>query len=333
MAYYRAVTLLILLLQSSSIFAKSLLNNDVDLLLRLRKPELPSMRHRFSLDTIQNDNDTHFNTNAFSVKTKQILARADISNSTVPTFNETAFNQSASTACANAVNNYTAAINPSGLVACYNIAVWDNTTGVFQTDVRLYQKSAAIGSFEGLAPSDFSMSFSIPEATLSAPMMMTTNESVTADTPATGEFVLGFQNIGQMSKSLQFSKLTDSDLRALMIPSISLGATSPSGGTVDTSLASDTLSYVAGEFTQPDGTATNITTPEAITLSSPIIASASVFVLPGTHIKVYPVGLIITCIWAGLLFIAVGAGTIGRYQFRVNYRKRVQSSKITSSFI
>jgi hypothetical protein len=127
---------------------------------------------------------------------------------------------------------------------------------------------------------------------------------------------------------------SSSDLRVLMIPSISLGATSSSGDALNTSLSSDTLSYVAGEFTEPTGTATNITTPEAATLASPIIASASVFVLPGTHIKVYPVGLIITCIWAGLLLLAVGAGTIGRYQFRVAFRKRVQSSKVpVSNFI
>jgi hypothetical protein len=209
MANYRASTLLILLLQSSSIFAKGLLSSDADLPLRLRRLDLPSLRSRFSLDTIQNDNDTHFNTNVLPVIPKPIVARADTANITAPTFDEAAFNRSATTACADAVNNYTAAINPSGLVACYNIAVWDNTTGVFQTDVRLYQKSAANGSFEGLAPSDFSMSFSIAEATLSAPMMMTTNESVTANTSATGQFVLGFQNIGQMTNSLHYSMLTE----------------------------------------------------------------------------------------------------------------------------
>lgn len=109
-----------------------------------------------------------------------------------------------------------------------------------------------------------------------------------------------------------------------MIPSIWLGANSQAGGTVNTSLSSDTLSYVAGELVQTNGTPTNITAPQAASLASPIVAAASVFILPGTHIQVAPVGLIITCIWAGLLFLAVGGGTIGRYQFRVHYRQRVQ---------
>lgn len=117
----------------------------------------------------------------------------------------------------------------------------------------------------------------------------------------------------------------------LMIPSISLGAIPPSGGIVNTSLSSDMLSYVAGELVQANGSPTNITTPQAVTLSSPIISKASVFVLPGTHIKTPPVGLVITCIWTGLLGLAVGVGTIGRYQFRAHYRQRLQLSTVANN--
>lgn len=116
-----------------------------------------------------------------------------------------------------------------------------------------------------------------------------------------------------------------------MIPSISLGADSQTGGIVNTTLSSDTLSYVAGELVQANGTPTNITAPQAASLASPIVAAASVFVLPGTHIKIAPVGLIITCIWTGLLLLAVGGGTIGRYQFRVHYRQRVQRALVNQS--
>jgi hypothetical protein len=90
---------------------------------------------------------------------------------------------------------------------------------------------------------------------------------------------------------------------------------------VNTSLASDIISYVAGQFVQADGTPTNITTPEAVTMATAIAASASVFVLPGTHIMVPPVGLIITCAWSGLLIAAVGAGTAGKYHHRMQYRR------------
>lgn len=207
MMNYRTVTFLILLLEGPTVFANSLLHSNVDSLLRLRRLDRAPVRHRFLLDITHNDNGTYLNEYALPVISGHSLKRDDTS--TIPTFDEAAFNQSAITACANAVNNYTEAINPSGIVACYNIATWDNTTGVFETDVRLYQKSAPIGSFEGIDPTSFSMSFSIAEATLSSPRMMTTNSSVTADSPATGQFVGGFQNIGQLTKSLHFSKLTE----------------------------------------------------------------------------------------------------------------------------
>ncbi|EEA22527.1 hypothetical protein TMatcc_001375 [Talaromyces marneffei ATCC 18224] len=331
MQNYRAIALLTLLLHGLSVYADPSLASNLDVPLRLRKLDRPLIQRRTSVDFLNHDNNTETKTNIITIPAKKLLARDD--STSVPTFDETVFNQSATTACTNAVANYAEAINPSGLVACYNIAIFDNATGVFQTDVRLYQKSAATGSFGGLVPSDLSMSFSIAQATLSNPVLMATNGSITTSTPVSGQLVMGFQNIGQLSKSLTFSKLSVDDLRILMIPSISLGATSPDGATINTSLSSDTLSYVAGELVQTNGTPTNITTPEAASLASPIVAAASVFVLPGTDIKVPPVGLIITCIWTGLLLLAVGGGTYGRYQFRVHYRQRVQRAMASNKTV
>lgn len=45
------------------------------------------------------------------------------------------------------------------------------------------------------------------------------------------------------------------------------------------------------------------------------------------RIQVYPVGLIITMIWTGIFVLVVGGGTIGRYQFRQAYRRRVQRAQ------
>lgn len=206
MQSYRAVALLTLLLHGLSVYANPSLASNLDVPLRLRRLDRPLIQRRTSFDFLSHDNNTDTKADIITIPVERLLARAD--STSVPTFDETAFNQTATTACANAVNNYAEAINPSGLVACYNIASYDNATGVFQTDVRLYQKSAATGSFGGLIPSDLSMSFSIAQATLSNPMLMTTNGSITASTPAGGQFVMGFQNIGQLSKSLTFSKLS-----------------------------------------------------------------------------------------------------------------------------
>jgi hypothetical protein len=206
MQNYRAIALLTLLIHGLSVYANPSLASNLDVPLRLRRLDRPLIQRRTSIDFLSHDNNTETKADIINIPAERLLARAD--STSVPTFDETAFNQSATTACTNAVNNYAEAINPSGLVACYNIASYDNATGVFQTDVRLYQKSAATGSFGGLIPSDLSMSFSIAQATLSNPMLMTTNGSITASTPAGGQFVMGFQNIGQLSKSLTFSKLS-----------------------------------------------------------------------------------------------------------------------------
>ncbi|KAH8705931.1 hypothetical protein BGW36DRAFT_422459 [Talaromyces proteolyticus] len=314
MQQYSTIVLLLAALHGLPAFAGVLQSNiELAFLSRTSGPVL-SRREPVALF---NDSASP-NKNFVSLKQRLKVVRSTTPTN-LPNVDEAAFNQSVTTACANAVKNYTSAVNPSGIVACYNVAAFDNSTGIFETDVRLYQKSAAFGEFQGIAVSDYSMSFSIPEATVSSPQLMVNGS--TSNTPASGQLLMGFQNVGQLSKTIQFSKLTTSDLKYLMVPAITLSATTNTGTVANTSLASDMISYVAGQLTQGNGAPTNITTPEAVTMATAIAASASVFVLPGTNIMVAPVGLIITCIWSGLLIAAVGAGTIGRFQYRMQYRR------------
>jgi hypothetical protein len=119
-----------------------------------------------------------------------------------------------------------------------------------------------------------------------------------------------------------------SDLRILLIPSIALIARNhTTQGIIGTTLSSDTLSYVAGELVQSNKSFANITFPEAAALSGPLVSSLSKFVLPGTHIMVFPIGFIITGSWVALLMLAIGVGTIGRYRFRQHYRRRIQRAQ------
>jgi hypothetical protein len=182
----------------------SVLQNNIDLALRSRTAG-PLLNRRTPLILFNNSQPA--NKSRVSPNIRKIIARTDTSTSNTPDFDETAFDTSVTAACANAVTNYASCVNPSGIVACYNIASWDNSTGVFQTDTRLYQKSAAVNEFSGLNMSDFSMSFSIPEAILSSPKMIA-NTSMDSSTPTPNRFLIGFQNVGQLSKSIQFSKLT-----------------------------------------------------------------------------------------------------------------------------
>lgn len=201
MRHYSVSLSLFLLLQVLPAFAKNLLNN-IEL----------SWNHRRSLDhsleraawvVVDKERGPK---PAQSVTRRTTTKRAT---SAASTFDAQAFNQTAAEACTDAVSSYSTAVNPSGIVACYNIAFWDNSTGVFQTDVRFYQKSDPVGEFTGVQPSDYTLSVSIPKASLSAPQMILRNGSLGGSQPARGQFLQGFQNIGRMSESLEYSKLTE----------------------------------------------------------------------------------------------------------------------------
>ena len=48
------------------------------------------------------------------------------------------------------------------------------------------------------------------------------------------------------------------------------------------------------------------------------------FVLPGTHLGIFPIGLIITGGWTALRIATLGVGTVGRMKFRDQYRAEKQ---------
>jgi hypothetical protein len=58
------------------------------------------------------------------------------------------------------------ASNPSGIVVCYNLPFLDNTTGVFQAELRMYNVSAPIDPWVGVTAADVSMTLSYLGATV-----------------------------------------------------------------------------------------------------------------------------------------------------------------------
>jgi hypothetical protein len=58
------------------------------------------------------------------------------------------------------------ASNPSGIVVCYNLPFLDNTTGVFQAELRMYNVSAPIDPWLGVTAADVSMTLSYLGATV-----------------------------------------------------------------------------------------------------------------------------------------------------------------------
>jgi hypothetical protein len=59
------------------------------------------------------------------------------------------------------------ASNPSGLAACYNLPKFNNITGVFGADLRIYKVSEPTGGFVGIPPNSIQVGLSYIGATVS----------------------------------------------------------------------------------------------------------------------------------------------------------------------
>ncbi|KAK1779826.1 hypothetical protein QBC45DRAFT_125875 [Copromyces sp. CBS 386.78] len=73
------------------------------------------------------------------------------------TLNMTAWNAQVNAACISSLRQLTAATNPSGTCVCYNLPALDNSTGVFEADLRLFRVSDARDAFAGIAPEQISV--------------------------------------------------------------------------------------------------------------------------------------------------------------------------------
>lgn len=70
------------------------------------------------------------------------------------------------------------ASNPSGIAICYNVPFLDNSTGVFQVELRMYNVSAPVDPWQGVTAADVSMTISYLGATVQAMNMNNTKREV-----------------------------------------------------------------------------------------------------------------------------------------------------------
>ncbi|KAK2740948.1 hypothetical protein FQN57_005952 [Myotisia sp. PD_48] len=242
-------------------------------------------------------------------------------------FDEREFNSSATSHCQDALGTRNSVANPSGMAACYNIPFLNHTTGVFATDVRLFQVSSPTGAFKGSRWQDYSMQLNILVAEVFASERVGLNFTQSGNGST---MVLEFRHIGKLNPIFKFDILTLQQFQILLIPNITLSTPNPNNKaeTVTATLAFDTLSYVAGRLADKNGSPHNITIPEAHSQLVDIILNTTQFVLPGISLGIYPIGLIVTSIWAGLFVLVVGFGTFERKRYRDVYR---QSVKVAAS--
>jgi hypothetical protein len=115
------------------------------------------------------------------------------------------------------------------------------------------------------------------------------------------------------------ANIPSADLQKVLVPVVTLSAVNATGQTVTANLSSNEATFVNGVFaTQVVPTKSQVIAP----IQTLVVASGAPFVVPGLNILIFPIGGIITGTWAVLLIATIGYGTVGRMQFREQYRRR-----------
>ena len=110
--------------------------------------------------------------------------------------------------------------------------------------------------------------------------------------------------------------------RLILSPTIALSGKAKSGQIIHTEVSSKGATFVNGVFS--DHAINAAPSPPATTASRGAGAPGHGFVLPGKTFGIFPVGFVITGVWAFLFVTVVGAGTVDRIRFREAYRRRVK---------
>jgi len=299
--------------------AKSLLDSQA---LHRRHESLEGVVRREAHDFIDNHLDAR----------GEVLPRNTSTGSTstpsgIPTnLNNAAVNATVAMACTSALSNITTVSNAAGLAGCYNILFLNNQTGVFEADLRLYQISQPSGMFAGIQTTDIVPEASYPDATIS-----TSSSKVKRNTLATRQSnntlvqLQQYSLVGQVDKTLTLTKLSQVELMALVIPSISLYATSPTTKSmVATNMTSASIAYfVTGVFAGQSASGASAAEPSAAVLAA---KAAAPFAIPGKTFGIFPTGGILTWAWSILFICTVTYGTIGRIRSK-RQTKTVKQAK------
>ena len=97
---------------------------------------------------------------------------------------------------------------------------------------------------------------------------------------------------------------------------------------VATLLSPTEASFVVGLFTTTTGSLTDpvyLLDKPAEKIAAAAQGLPTPFIVPGLSLQVFPTGLIVTCIWIMAFGTVVGLGTLGRLQFRDQYRREMRA--------
>ncbi|KAI5919181.1 hypothetical protein F4810DRAFT_518844 [Camillea tinctor] len=241
--------------------------------------------------------------------------------------NMTAWNIDTMAACTSALSQLTTASNPSGMAICYNIPSLDTNAGTFMADLRMFQVSTPSGDFQGIAPQDISGGVQYNGATASQVSQTVntrdTNDGLTKRQSVSPTLLNTYMIVGQINPDKMVQPMTLGVIEPLIMPIVTLSAKNAAGQTISTNVSSNEAAFVNGVFS-------NEVVMSDFALASLAVAEATqemrngtiAFIVPGVNILIFPVGLVVTCVWTLLGFAAYGFGTYERYGHRESYRRR-----------
>ncbi|KAI9816280.1 MAG: hypothetical protein M1827_001882 [Pycnora praestabilis] len=257
------------------------------------------------------------------------------------TSNETVWDAQTESACNATLSAlHGNASNPSGMAVCYNLPYLDQTHGVFQADLRLYRISPPTGVWAGIPSQDVSVDITYAGATVAAgtnkrrkrdhyplswpPIKREGTKRLGKRQTSSPQMLQVFNFVGQINSNMMSPSMSKSQLETLSMPDVILSAVSSMKGAINTTLSTKDASFVSGVFADQSST---------VFASSSAAAGSAVtgpFVLPGTHLGIFPTGLIITASWTAIFVGVLSWGTMGRYQFRDHYRRRMKRGQATT---
>jgi hypothetical protein len=276
--------------------------------------------------------------------------------------NMTSFSALTSTTCQSTLSNLRRTTSPSGMSICFNLPSLNTTSGVFEVDLRLYRVTEPRDAWAGVQPGDVDVKVGFANARV----RNVTEEEVMGigmvgdlRTRQLDDRVRELQRymlVGQIQRDKLKSNMslyvsyTDTEiheqpappldnqrvlmivlrsaLEALLMPSLSLIARSPrSSGNLTTVLSPNEASFVTGVFSTLTPQSAFSLAQAAVSSSLTLLEEGDIaFVLPGTQILIFPIGLVITGTWALLGCGVYAFGTVERWRFREGYRERVKGA-------
>ncbi|VDB86314.1 Bgt-3757 [Blumeria graminis f. sp. tritici] len=244
-------------------------------------------------------------------------------------------------ACVESLGTFNGKINnPSGMAVCYNLPFLDNSTGVFEADLRLYMVANPSGGFINIAADKVEVGLTYDGATVTPvnasslrrrvedrfiPLASWPKEGAmdVAKRAMTPRLIESYAFVGQINKTLLPTMNDQTALQKVLIPMVTISALDVTGATINTSLSKDEITFVNGVFS-------GSVLPTKATLAPPIqtlvVSKDAAFIVPGLNILIFPIGLIITGLWTIAFVSTVSYGTFRRTQHRDEFREKSFSS-------